>query len=318
MATSKGMAADVRLGLQGSPKRLPPYLFYDEAGSRLYEQITALPEYYLTRTERGILEQYADDIVTRAARAPGPLRIIELGAGSSTKTEIVLRAAQRRQGAVVYVPVDVSRSAIEEAQDRLARELPHVLVQPRVMPHFEALEELRGAEGPDLVLFIGSSIGNFDDDEAIALLASVHDSLPRAALLLGTDLRKNPDVLLRAYDDSAGITAAFNKNLLERINRELGGDFEKDHFRHVARWNDGASRIEMHLESLVRQTVTLDALRMTVTFEPGETIHTESSVKYDLPRVTRLLMEAGFLPEETYCDAERRFAVHLALARPLK
>jgi L-histidine Nalpha-methyltransferase len=307
------IAADVRAGLEAVPKRLPPYLFYDTEGSRLYEKITLLPEYYLTRTESAILREHADEIVGRASRGPGPLRIIELGAGSATKTELLLRAAQRRQDTCVYVPVDVSRSAIEEAKERLARELPEVDVQPHVMPHFEAFRHLRRAQGPDLVLFIGSSIGNFDDDEAVALLAGVHDALGhRASLLLGTDLRKSPDVLLRAYDDPSGVTAAFNKNLLVRINRELAGDFDTSRFRHVARWNEGASRIEMHLESVMRQTVNIEALGMRVAFEPKETIHTESSVKYDLPRVTRLLADAGFHLEETFYDADRRFAVHLA------
>jgi L-histidine N-alpha-methyltransferase len=307
------LGADVREGLSRRPKQLPPYLFYDEAGSRLYEEITTLPEYYLTRAERAILEQRADEIVRRASQGPGPLRVIELGAGSATKTEAVLRAVQRRQGPSVYVPVDVSRSAIEQATRRLARELPDIDVQPHVMPHFEAFRHLRRGKGPDLVLFIGSSIGNFDDEEAVALLAGVHDALgSRVSLLLGTDLRKSADVLLPAYDDSRGVTAAFNKNLLVRLNRELGANFDVDRFRHVARWNDAESRVEMHLQSLGRQIVTLPAIALEVTFEPGETIHTESSVKYDLAHVGRVLTGAGFRLEESYFDADRRFAVHLA------
>jgi L-histidine N-alpha-methyltransferase len=172
-----GIAADVRAGLRARPKRLPPYLFYDDEGSRLYEAITLVPEYYLTRTERAILDRYAGEIVERASRGPGPLRVIELGAGSATKTELILRAAQERQGACVYVPIDVSRSALDEATERLARDLPGVDVRPHVMPHFEAFRRLGRAAGPDLVLFIGSSIGNFDDDEAALLLAGVHRAL---------------------------------------------------------------------------------------------------------------------------------------------
>jgi uncharacterized SAM-dependent methyltransferase len=166
------------------------------------------------------------------------------------------------------------------------------------------------------VLFIGSSVGNFEDDEAIALLAGLHDALGAGTrLLLGTDLRKSPAVLVRAYDDRAGVTAAFNLNVLVRLNRELGADFDLASFRHVARWNDEASRIEMHLESAIRQTVTIAALGMRVAFEARETIHTESSVKYDDARVARMLTKAGFRREETYQDPQRLFAVHLAASR---
>jgi L-histidine Nalpha-methyltransferase len=316
---NKAVARDVRVGLSATPKRLPPYLFYDDVGSRLYERITALPEYYLTRTERAILQDRAGAIVLRASRGRN-LRILELGAGSARKTELVLRAVVAQQGRCVYVPVDVSGSAILEARDRLAREMPEVDVRPLVMPHTEAFRHLREGRrashdgiGSDLVLFIGSSVGNFEDGEALALLAGVRDALgPRAWLLLGTDLKKNPDVLLRAYDDAAGITAAFNKNILERINRELGGSFDLHRFRHVAHWNEARSRIEMHLESLVKQSVVIEALGMEVPFEAGETIHTESSVKYDAPRVKQLLAGAGFRLEETFYDGDRRFAVHLA------
>jgi L-histidine Nalpha-methyltransferase len=312
-SSGTNMASDVRAGLGAAPKTLPPYLFYDAIGSGLYEEITLLPEYYLTRTERSILEEQADHIVDRASGAGKALRIIELGAGSATKTELLLKAAIRRNGSCAYVPVDVSRSAIEDAKERLARVLPEVAVEPYVMSHFEAFRHLRGGTGPSLVLFIGSSIGNFDDDEAIALLAGVHDALgPRTSLLLGTDLKKKTDVLLRAYDDSKGVTAAFNKNILTRINRELGGAFDLERFRHVARWNQGASRIEMHLESTVKQVVRIEALQMSVPFEAGETIHTESSMKYDVPHVRRLLEAAGFKLEETFYDPERRFGVHLA------
>src|SRR5580692_7964417 len=223
-------AHDVRAGLSALPKTLPPYLFYDEVGSRLYERITALPEYYLTRTERAILEARAAEIVSRAS-VGRILRIIELGAGSARKTEILLRAALARQGTCVYVPVDVSSSAIREAEDRLAREMPEVDIRPLIMPHAEALHHLREGRrtgsgqagrpndvlGSDLVLFIGSSVGNFGDDEAVALLAGLRDALgPSSWLLLGTDLKKRQDILLRAYDDGEGVTAAFNMNVLER------------------------------------------------------------------------------------------------------
>jgi dimethylhistidine N-methyltransferase len=325
-----GVARDVRAGLRATPKRLPPYLFYDEAGSRLYERITTLPEYYLTRSERAILKTHASAIVERASSGR-ELRILELGAGTATKTELLLRATLASQGRCVYVPVDVSSSAIDEALGRLAREMPEVDVVPLVMPYGEALRCLRAgvgaskgeigrstsaASGSDLVLFLGSSIGNFEDDEAVALLAGVRDALgPASCVLVGTDLKKAPETLLRAYDDRAGVTAAFNLNLLDRINRELGGTFDRQRFSHVARWNEARSRIEMHLESHGKQAVTIGALGMRVLFEAGETIHTESSVKYELPRVGTLLAAAGFWLEETFYDEGRRFAVHLASAK---
>ena len=311
------IAADVRRGLLALPKSLPAYLFYDEAGSKLYERITELPEYYLARAEREIFERCADDIVTRAGAGgkAGDLGVVELGAGTATKTVVLLRALLSRQPRCLYVPIDVSASAAVEAEARLALELPAVRVRPLVMSHTEALGALRGIEGPLLALFIGSSVGNFEDAEASALLRAVHDALgPTASLLLGTDLRKSPEVLVPAYDDAAGVTAAFDKNILARINRELGGHFDLARFRHLARWNDAASRIEMHLESTVRQDVAIDALGLRVSFEERETIHTESSIKYDLPRVDRLLADGGFRRETTYYDEAHRFGVHFARA----
>jgi dimethylhistidine N-methyltransferase len=309
------VADDVRRGLAATPKSLPPYLFYDAEGSALYEQITDLPEYYLTRAEREIFEMRASDIVARVGpESGGRLRVVELGAGSASKTEVLLRAVVRQQGRCAYVPIDVSGAAIRAAQRRLRVAVPEVTVNPLVMKHEQALLALREAPAaPSLGLFIGSSVGNFEDEEASALLRGLRDALGAGTrLLLGTDLRKSPDVLLQAYDDAAGVTAAFNRNLLSRINRELGGRFDLDRFRHVARWNDGASRIEMHLESTARQEVVIDGLGLCVRFEAGETIHTESSIKYDLPRVERLLGAGGFSIEATFYDAARRFALHLA------
>jgi L-histidine Nalpha-methyltransferase len=317
-ARKQSIAADVRSGLSAAPKKLPPYLFYDQEGSALYEQITELPEYYLTRTERAILAAHADEIVLWASEIGGPDgRIIELGAGSATKTELLLDAAMRRHGRCVYVPIDVSESALEEAKGRLGQKLPEVIVRPYPMSHAEAFRVLRGqGQGPqqgDLVLFIGSSIGNFDDADAVRLLRGAHDALgPRMSLLLGTDMRKSREVLVRAYDDGAGVTAAFNKNILLHINRQLGSSFDPARFRHVALWNEAASRIEMHLESIERQRVRIEALDLTVEFERGETIHTESSVKYDLAHVERLLTASGFVLDKTLYDNDRLFAVHLA------
>jgi L-histidine N-alpha-methyltransferase len=308
----------VRNGLSRFPKKLPAYLFYDDAGSRLYEQITSLPEYYLTRTERSILQANADDIVRRAGGEDGgPLTIVELGAGSATKTELVLRAAAARQAECLYVPVDISATALDEATRRLENHIPGVTVRPLLATHEQAFEVIRDLTPPVLGIFIGSSIGNYEDAEALELLAGLSGALdPTSWLLLGTDLRKSPARLLAAYDDSAEVTAAFNKNILTRINRELGGRFVLRQFRHAARWNEEASRVEMHLVSLEEQNVEIEALSMRVHFGAGETIHTESSVKYDEARVHRLLARSGFEANTTYADAERLFAVHLARVSP--
>ena len=311
------IARDVRKGLSAAHKHLPPYLFYDKRGSALYEQITELPEYYLTRVEREIFTTHADAIIERASRAhAAPLHVVELGAGTATKSQILLSAVVRLQGRCLYVPVDVSRSPLDEAKQRLQRQEPAIRVRPLVMTHEQAFSELQHIPAQRLVLFIGSSIANYDDDAAIALLRGVARSIaPEGALLLGTDWRKSPEVMVPAYDDAQGVTAAFNKNVLARINRELDASFALDRFEHVAVWNEAASRIEMHLESSREQLVPIRALGMEVRFARGERIHTESSIKYDLPRVEHLLREAGFTRETTYFDTKERFAVHLARVR---
>ncbi|MFO0641821.1 MAG: L-histidine N(alpha)-methyltransferase [Polyangiaceae bacterium] len=310
------IAADVLRGLSCPHKSLPPYLFYDAAGSALYERITELPEYYPTRTERAILAVHADDVVRRMrAGTTRPLTVVELGAGTATKTQLILEAVVRAQASCRFLAVDVSASALCEAASRLSRELPEVVVERFVGHHEASFPVIRELGSPTLVLFIGSSIGNFDEAEAHALLAGTRAALrPGDGLLLGTDLRKSPERLVPAYDDAAGVTAAFNKNVLTRINRELGGRFEVETFRHVALWNDEASRIEMHLESLCAQSVPIEHLGLTVHFERGERIHTESSRKYDTGRVDAMLASAGFGREVTYTDDASLFAVHLARA----
>lgn len=312
------IATDVRRGLTRVPKALPPYLFYDAEGSRLYERITELDEYYLTRAEREILRSYSGEIVARVSpETSAPLQVIELGAGSASKTGVLLRAVVERQGRCAYAPIDISPTALMEAERRLRTEIPEVTVRALPMTHEEGLGALEGTSAPRIVLFIGSSIGNLEDHAASELLGQVRAALGEGTwLLLGTDLRKDPRTLTAAYDDAAGVTAAFNKNLLVRINRELGANFDLRRFRHVARWNDEASRIEMHLESLEDQEVIVDALGLRVHFAAGETIHTESSIKYDLPRVDRLLSSAGFERKVTYHDRAGRFGLHLALALP--
>lgn len=307
------VAAAVRAGLSATPRTLPAWLFYDARGSELFEEITRLPEYYLTRAERQILDTHADEIVALAADGDDvPLHVVELGAGHATKTQLILRAVVRRQGRCLYLPVDVSASALDAAVERLGREEPRVVVRPVAGTHGDALDAIHNVGPRRLVLFVGSSIGNYEDDEAIALLAQVGRSLRRGAgLLLGTDRKKSPDVLIPAYDDAAGVTAAFDLNVLVRLNRELGADFALDAWRHEARWNEARSRIEMHLVSTRPQQVAIPGVG-AFAFDAGESIHTESSHKYDEPHVDRLLASAGFARVRTFTDREQRFDVHFA------
>ncbi len=312
------LAHDVAKGLASRQKTLPAYLFYDARGSALYERITVLPEYYLTRAEASIFRSSVGRILERAAaRANQPLTVVELGAGTCTKSELLLRILLGRQKQVTFVPTDISRSALDLARHRLAATLPELHVQPLIHTHEDALAALarhRPSSGDAyLVMFIGSSIGNYPDVDAVALLSSIRAGLgPDAQLLLGTDLRKSPAKLLPAYDDAEGVTAAFNKNILVRLNRELGARFDVERFRHVARWNDEDSQIEMHLESQGAMDVHIDELGYSVHFDDGETIHTETCIKYDLPHVDRLLVRSGFSRSESFFDEGKSVALHLA------
>ena len=314
-AVQEAVGRAVQQGLKATPKRLPPWLFYDAAGSLLFDRITELPEYYLTRTERGILARHADAMIRQAAEGRR-LRIAELGAGSADKTRLLLGAAVALQGTVVYEPVDVSPSALSSAKDRIEQEIAGVIVAPRVMDYMRELELAREEEDERrLVLYIGSSIGNFDPHEAELLLQRVRAGLsPGDGLLLGVDLVKDESTLVAAYDDAAGVTAAFNLNLLARLNRELGADFNLEAFEHRAVWNARQSRIEMHLESRIAQQVRIAALDVEVAFAARETIHTENSYKYQPGQAEERLSAAGFKPAKTWTDPQSWFAVCLARA----
>jgi dimethylhistidine N-methyltransferase len=310
------VSAAVREGLTSRPKRLPAWLFYDDEGSRLFDAITELPEYYLTRTERGILLLASDEILARAAKG-ARLRIVELGAGSADKTRLLLKAATDLQGAVLYEPVDVSASALEAARERIEREIENVTVAPRVMDytHGDGSRLLFDCRERRLVVYIGSSIGNFEPHQAVKLLRRVRAGLKTGdSFLLGVDLAKEDSILLAAYDDAAGVTAAFNRNLLTRLNRELDAEFELESFAHCALWNEAESRIEMHLKSRGAQRVHVGALDLTVDFAADESIHTENSYKYRPGQAEALLAEAGFRAEATWTDARGWFAVCLGRA----
>lgn len=311
------VASAVRDGLTARSKHLPSWLFYDDAGSDLFDQITCLPEYYVTRTEREILARHAAEIVSLAADEGSRLRIAELGAGSADKTRLLLKAAAERQGPVVYEPIDVSPSALEAARERIEREIPQVTVAPFVSDYTQAFDLLpTDPEHRRLVLYIGSSIGNFEPHQAHHLLTGVRNALETGdALFLGVDLRKDIPTLLAAYDDAAGVTAQFNLNILARLNRELDADFNLEAFSHRAVWNELESRMEMHLESRTPQTVKLSTLNLEIAFRKGERIHTENSYKYAPGQAQKMLTAAGFTPQRTWTDERNWFAVCLARAQ---
>jgi len=331
--TTLHVAKEARAGLSATPKTLSPWLFYDEAGSDLFEQITELPEYYPTRTERSIFAAHAPEILCEAAATsngtPAPmLTLIELGAGTATKTGILLAEAVRQQGSVVYQPVDVSETALAEATDNILSSIPGVTVRVQVADYTrEALPLNRLANTRTLALYIGSSIGNFAPEDARDVLRNLRAQLlPGDTLLLGTDLAPNGGAnanktvatLLAAYDDAAGTTAAFNLNVLTRLNRDLGTDFDVENFCHRACWNPAQSRIEMHLESITAQRVHIPANSagpaLAIDFAQGESIHTENSYKFTTTAVETLLASANFKSTKSWQDPQHLFAVTLATA----
>ncbi len=301
-------ADDVLAGLSDDPKRLPPKYFYDERGSQLFEQITATPEYYPTRIELGILTDNAGGI---AAHIPDGAALIEFGSGSATKARILLGAAPQ---VAAYVPVDISAEFLNEEAARLRRDRPGLRVLPVAADFTKPFAlPVEVVARPHVGFFPGSTIGNFEPHEASAFLSHAADLLgPGATLIVGVDLVKDPEVLNRAYNDAAGVTAAFNLNLLRRINRELGAKINVDAFVHHACYNRELRRIEMHLASRVRQRIKICGRAFE--FRRGETIHTESSYKYTVDLFAALARGAGWTPSEVWLDPDQYFSVH-ALAR---
>jgi dimethylhistidine N-methyltransferase len=307
------VARAVALGLGAERKRLPSWLLYDAAGSVLFEQITRLPEYYLTRAEAEIFSRQGDQIVAFAGQDGRRLSFAEIGAGTAIKTEALLDAGVRAQGSCVYLACDISEIPLRHAQQRLRSHLPCADVRLVVGTHTDAGPAIAALEDRQLLLWIGSSMGNHPDADAVQLLTQMRGFLRSdALLLLGTDLVKAPQVLQRAYDDSRGVTAAFSKNLLVRLNREIDARFDLDAFRHVAEWSAEGSNIEVYLESTRVQQVWVGALGRHYGFGRGERIHTETCAKYDERRIDRILDAAGFARASTRIDSEGRFGVHLA------
>lgn len=297
--------ADVIDGLTGTPKQIPSKYLYDARGSELFDEITRLDAYYPTRTESAIMREHVDAMAD--AVGDGAL-LVEYGSGSSEKTRILLD--EMSADLAGYVPVDISREHLINAADRLAAAYPDLPVQPVCADYTAPFPVPVPGDDPTrtVVYFPGSTIGNFRPDEAEAFLKVMAETAgPGGGLLIGVDLRKDADVLRAAYNDDEGVTAAFNLNLLRRINREIGADFDLDAFEHEARWDDEASCIEMYLVSTKAQTV--DVAGHTVAFDAGEAIHTEYSYKYTLDHFSRLAESAGFTIEEVWTDEDRLFSV---------
>lgn len=301
---------DVRTGLLAWPKRLPPRCFYDGLGSALFEAITHLPEYYLTRAEQSILDQSASEIVGTMNE---PIDILELGSGSAFKTRYLLSAALERQTTLRYVPIDISPDALIASSKALVDEYPALTIDAYAGDYTSLLEsaELRSARRT-LALFLGSNIGNFEPDEAVALLRALRRTLkPGDGLLLGTDLKKSIDRLELAYDDPAGVTAAFNRNVLARINRELGGNFDVRAFEHESHYDASRGAVDMYLVATSTHRVYVRDLDLNVEFGEFESIHTESSYKYSIEDIDGLALAAGFALQRTWPDASFDYALSL-------
>lgn len=300
---------DVRSGLDGSNKSLPPKYFYDERGSQLFDLICQTPEYYLTRAEAALLDTHASDIVTISR----PKAIIEFGSGTAEKTETLIDAAGRLMGALHYLPFDVCEEMLIEACQRLIGHYPWLHIDAWHGDFTNDLSAFTHDHDSVLYTFLGSSIGNFTTEQAIEFLSDIHRIMDQDDyLLLGADMVKDNAILNAAYNDSAGHTAAFNLNLLNVLNRELDGDFRPDRFHHHARFDEQAARIEMHLVSDVLQQVNLRALDMDISFEAGEHILTEYSHKYTPASIDAMLATAGFQPARHFTDADGSFMLVLA------
>ncbi|MEZ6187776.1 MAG: L-histidine N(alpha)-methyltransferase [Planctomycetota bacterium] len=307
-SAEREFATDVLVGLTERPKRLPSRWFYDARGSELFAEICNQPAYYLTRVEHEILEAHAARFVS--AFGDEPFNLVDLGAGDGRKTVLLLDAAQRLGLACRYVPIDVSKAALEGLIESMAERYPELEIEGVVSDYFSGIEWLVGQEPrrPSLVAFLGSNIGNFDRAAAARFLRRIwNELLPDDRLLIGFDLKKDIDTLLAAYNDPGGVTRAFNLNLLERINRELGGHFDPSQFAHFGTYNVFSGAMESYLLSLRYQEVAIDAVARSFRFKPYEPLHTEYSFKYLDEDVLRMAEETGFAVEAREWDGQRRF-----------
>jgi dimethylhistidine N-methyltransferase len=308
---------DVRAGLTATPKTLKPKYLYDALGSLLFEAICLLPEYYLTRAETEIFERRATEIV---AQLPPPVTVVELGSGSSIKTRHLIEAFLARQSRLCYQPIDISETILQQSARLLLEDYPGLQIVGHAADYTRGVASIARRNGEKvLALLLGSNIGNYTPDEARELLNQIRGALrPGDGLLLGADLKKSRQTLEAAYNDALGITAAFSRNLLLRINRDLNADFDINQFEHRAFFNEEQSCIEIHLVSRARQTVNIHGAEsqpaLRIEFQSGETIHTENSYKYDLETLAALAKDTGFTPSRVWFDSDRRFSCNFWLA----
>jgi L-histidine Nalpha-methyltransferase len=312
-----GFAEDVRVGLTATPKTLKPKYLYDALGSLLFEAICLLPEYYLTRAETEIFERRAAEIV---AQLPAPITVVELGSGSSIKTRLLIKAILARQSRLCYQPIDISETILEQSAKQLLEDYSGLRITAHAADYTRGIASIERKDGEKvLALLLGSNIGNYMPDEARELLRQIRNALrPGDGLLLGADLKKSRETLEAAYNDALNLTAAFSRNLLLRINRDLNADFDLRQFKHRAFFNEGQSRIEIHLVSLTEQIVNIRGAEaqpaLQVEFKSGETIHTENSYKYDLEALAALAKATGFTPSRVWFDSSERFSCNFWLA----
>ncbi|MGI0487566.1 L-histidine N(alpha)-methyltransferase [Pantanalinema rosaneae CENA516] len=300
---------DVIQGLTQQPKTLPPKYFYDDRGSQLFEQICELPEYYLTRTETSILQNYAAEI----AATTGVCELVELGSGSSTKTRLLLNAYQALGYPLHYIPIDISAGILKDSAHQLLSEYPTLNIHGLVGTYEQALQHLSTPHLPKrLIFFLGSSLGNLNPAECEQFFQQIRSALqPGEYFLLGVDLHKSTELLEAAYNDRQGVTAEFNLNMLQHLNQRFQGDFDLTQFEHWSFYNESLHQIEMHLRSLRSQTIELAALSLTVTFESGETIRTEISRKFNLTATQQQLEEIGLNPLRVWADQNTWFGLLL-------
>jgi L-histidine N-alpha-methyltransferase len=298
-------ASDVDEGLSGSPKKISSKYFYDKAGDALFVKIMHMPEYYLTRSEFEIFSQQTQELIDAFDFGDQPFQLIELGAGDGTKTIELLRGLGSKP--ITYVPIDISKNALNQLSMRLSKELPDLTVEPQQGEYFEALGKLQ-KEVPKVVLFLGSNMGNLLDDQAKEFLKGLSEAMgEQDKLLLGLDLKKSTELVLPAYNDAQGYTREFNLNVLRRINRELGADFDVSGFQHLPSYDEQTGVASSHLLCTKQQSVTIAALNKTFQFEEGEEVHTEISRKYDLKTLEEIISTSGLKVKTVFKDSNEYF-----------